>query len=182
MSSTSNRRRLVLTAFVVCVVTFTAGAAVAQYLGNGYFPTRNLAWAQAGVTTNYTSPANDGMANWTSTTDLNFTKTSSSNWDIRVYPYNFGATQWAGLAYICSTSTCNNSTAWNQTFYYCDAYLNHYWTGSQSYSVKRNTVMHEVGHCVSLAHRNTTSSIMYPSQQTVTTPNSYDRSLVNARY
>jgi hypothetical protein len=35
---------------------------------------------------------------------------------------------------------------------------------------------------VSLAHRNTTSSIMYPSQQTVTTPNSYDRSLVNARY
>lgn len=182
MSSTSNRRRFVVTAVVACALTFVAGAALAQYLGNGYFPTRNLSWIQSGITSGYTSPANDGFGNWSSTTDLNFSKTSSSNWDIRLYPASFGGTGWVGLAYICSYSTCNNPTAWNQTFYYCDAYINHSYTASQSYSPKRNVIMHEVGHCVSLAHRSTTSSIMYPSQQSITTPNSYDRSLVNSRY
>lgn len=182
MSSRSHRRRTVLTAALTCALTFVAGVAFAAYLGNGYFPTRNLYWTHQGITSGYSTEANDGFGSWSSTTDVNFTKTSSSNWDIRLYPASFGGTGWVGLAYICSYSTCNNSTAWNQTYYYCDAYINHSYTSSQGYSQQRNVIMHEAGHCMSLAHRSDRSSIMYPYQQSITSPNSYDRSLLNSRY
>ena len=48
----------------------------------------------------------------------------------------------------------------------------------------RAVATHEAGHCVSLAHNNNTSSVMYTyiSSTGVTNPNSGDRNDVNRRY
>lgn len=170
------------------LVGFSTGAALAGYLGSGKFPTRFLDWRFFGTTSyngSYTSPVNASMSTWTSTTDLSFTKITGNNWDIAQYVSTFGSTGWAGLAYICSTNgACSNSSAYNGTFSYCIAYENRTYMDSYSYTFRRAVSTHEAGHCVSLAHNNNTSSIMYTyiSSTGVTSPNSGDRNDVNARY
>ncbi len=178
----------VLTLFVLVLLGLSAGAAFAGYLGSGKFPSRYLSWQFFGTTSyngSYTSPVAAGMSTWTSTTDLSFSQTSSGNWDIAQYVSTFGSTGWAGLAYICATNgACNNSSALNGTYDYCIAYENRTYQDGYSYTFRRAVSTHEAGHCVSLAHNNTTSSVMYTyiSSTGVTSPNSGDRSDVNARY
>lgn len=169
----------------IALVGLSAGAALAGYLGSGYFPTRYLDWAHIGTGGSYTSPINAAMSKWTSTTDLQFTKIYTNYWDIAQYVSYQGATGWAGLAYICSTNGyCNNSTAWNSTYSYCVAYENQTYQDGYSSTCKQAVAGHEAGHCVSLAHNSNTSSIMYTYVASTcdTTPNSGDISDVNARY
>ena len=173
-----------LTFFVIALLGLSAGAAMAGYLGAGDFPTRFLSWRYYG-TSSYFSPVNAGMNTWTNTTDLSFSRTSGGNWDIAQYVSYNGNTGWAGLAYICSTNgACNNSSAWNNTFSYCIAYENRTYQDGYSYTFRRAVATHEAGHCVSLAHNNNTSSVMYTyiSSTGVTNPNSGDRNDVNRRY
>lgn len=180
------KRTLVL--FVIALMGLSAGVAMAGYLGSGDFPTRFLSWRFFGTTSangSYTSPVAAGMSTWTSTTDLSFSQTSSNNWDLAQYVSTFGNTGWAGLAYICATNgSCNNSNAWNNTFDYCIAYENRTYQDGYNYTFRRAVATHEAGHCVSLAHNNNTSSVMYTfiSSTGVTSPNSGDRSDVNRRY
>ena len=174
--------------FLIALLGLTSGAALAGYLGSGDFPTRFLDWQFFGTTYyngSYTSPVGAGMSTWTSTTDLSFSQVSNGAWDIAQYVSSFGSTGWAGLAYICATNgSCNNSSAWNNTFSYCIAYENRTYMDSYSYTFRRAVSTHEAGHCVSLAHNSNTSSVMYTyiSSTGVTNPNSGDRSDVNARY
>lgn len=174
--------------FALALVGLSAGAALAGYLGSGYFPTRYLDWRFFGTTYyngSYTSPVGASMSTWTSTTDLQLSQIGGSNWDIAQYVSTFGSTGWAGLAYICATTgACNNSSAWNNTYYYCIAYENRTYQDGYSYTFRQAVAGHEAGHCVSLAHNGNSSSIMYTyiSSTGVTSPNSGDRADVNARY
>lgn len=181
-------RRRTLVLVLVVLVGFTSGAWAADYLGSGQHSSRFLNWNYFGVTSyngSYISRATTAMSNWTNTTDLVMTKVSGSNWDIAFVTDNYGAVSWAGLA-VCYNSSgqnwLNNSSVFNQTLAYCYAYNNRYYMDSSSSSQRINLFMHESGHCYSLAHRNFTSSIMYPYVQSLTTTNSTDRSLINARY
>lgn len=180
------KRNVALLAIVI--MGASAGAAMAGYLGSGKFPTRFLSWRFFGTTSangSYTSPVGAGMSTWTSTTDLSFSQTSGNGWDIAQYVGTFGNTGWAGLAYICATNgSCNTTSALNGTYSYCIAYENRTYQDGYSYTFRRAVATHEAGHCVSLAHNNNTSSVMYTfiSSTGVTSPNSGDRSDVNARY
>lgn len=170
------------------LVGLSTGAVLAGYLGSGQFPTRFLSWRFFGTTSyngSYTSPVSAGMSTWTSTTDLSFSQTTGGNWDIAQYVSTFGSTGWAGLAYICATNgDCNTSSALNSTYSYCIAYENRTYQDGYSYTFRRAVSTHEAGHCVSLAHNSNSSSVMYTyiSSTGVTSPNSGDRSDVNARY
>lgn len=181
-----NRRLIAIVA--IAAIGLSTGAALAGYLGSGQFPTRFLSWRFFGTTSangSYTSPVGTGMSTWTSTTDLQFSQTGGNNWDIAQYVANFGATGWAGLAYICDVfGRCNNPSAWNSTFNYCIAYENRYYQDGYSFNRRRAVATHEAGHCVSLAHNNNTSSVMYTfvSSSGVFNPNSGDRNDVNSRY
>ena len=187
-TATSSILKRATALFLVALLGLSSGAALAAYLGAGDFPTRFLSWRFFGTTSfngSYTSPVAAGMNTWTNTTDLSFSQTGGGNWDIAQYVSTFGATGWAGLAYICATNgACNNSSAWNNTYSYCIAYENRTYQDSYSYTFRRAVATHEAGHCVSLAHNNNTSSVMYTfiSSTGVTNPNSGDRSDVNARY
>ncbi|MEM7585494.1 MAG: matrixin family metalloprotease [Acidobacteriota bacterium] len=183
-----NRLQRMTVLFALVLIGLSTGAAMAGYLGSGRFNTRFLDWRFFGTTSangSYTSPVGAAMSRWTSTTDLQFRQIGGNNWDIAQYVSNFGSTGWAGLAYICATNgACNNSSAWNNTFNYCIAYENRFYMDGYSQSRRQAVSGHEAGHCVSLAHNNNTSSIMYTfiSSTGVTNPNSGDRSDVNARY
>ena len=178
----------VVAIFAIALVGLSTGAAFSAYLGSGQFPTRFLSWRFFGTTSangSYTSPASSGMNTWTNTTDLSFSQTGGNGWDIAQYVSNFGNTGWAGLAYICDVfGRCNNSSAWNSTFSYCIAYENRYYQDGYSFSFRRAVATHEAGHCVSLAHNNNTSSVMYTfvASTGVFNPNSGDRNDVNRRY
>lgn len=180
------KRSIIL--LTIALIGLSSGAAFAGYLGSGKFNSRFLDWRFFGTTSangSYTSPVASGMSTWTSTTDLQLSQISGNNWDIAQYVSTFGSTGWAGLAYICNTSgSCNNSAALNGTYSYCIAYENRTYQDGYSSTFRRAVATHEAGHCVSLAHNNTTSSVMYTyiSSTGVTSPNSGDRSDVNARY
>ena len=186
--ATSSVAKKTVSLFVVALLGLSAGVALAGYLGSGKFPSRFLSWRFFGTTSangSYTSPVGAGMNTWTSTTDLSFSQTSSDSWDIAQYVSTFGNTGWAGLAYICATNgACSNQSAYNGTYDYCIAYENRTYQDGYSSTFRRAVATHEAGHCVSLAHNNTTSSVMYTyiSSTGVTSPNSGDRSDVNAKY
>ncbi|MCG8455768.1 MAG: hypothetical protein MI919_05760 [Holophagales bacterium] len=173
---------------VVAVLGLSAGASMAAYLGSGDFPTRFLDWRFFGTTSfngSYISPVRSGMNTWTNTTDLQFREIGGNNWDIAQYVSTFGATGWAGLAYICATNgACSNPSAWNNTYSYCIAYENRTYQDGYNSTFRRAVSTHEAGHCVSLAHNNNTSSVMYTfiASTGVTNPNSGDRNDVNRRY
>lgn len=186
VKSSTAKRLVVLGIFALAGLT--AGAAMAGYLGSGKFPTRFLSWRFFGTTSangSYTSPVASGMNTWSNTTDLSFSQTGGNGWDIAQYVSTFGNTGWAGLAYICANNgACNNSSAWNNTFNYCIAYENRTYQDGYNFTFRRAVSTHEAGHCVSLAHNNNTSSVMYTfiSSTGVTNPNSGDRNDVNNRY
>lgn len=184
-ASRSPRLRQALVVAVVCALGLATGLA-ANYLGSGQHPTNNLRWTYYGVTSangSYINPASSAMSTWSSTTDLNMSQ--SSNFDVGFVTNNYGSVSWAGLA-VCYNNSgqnwLNNSAVFNQTLAYCYAYNNRYYMDSAGSNQRKNLFMHEAGHCFSLAHRSQTSSIMYPYVQSVTSPNSTDRSLINSRY
>jgi hypothetical protein len=158
----------------------------ANYLGSGKHPSSNLGWNYYGYTSgggaSYTTPAINGMSVWSSQTDLNLSV--SSNWDV-AFVTDFFSGGWAGLAVCYNSSGQNwvsNPAVFNQTLAYCYAYNDRNDMDSASQSRRQNLFTHEAGHCFSLAHRSTTSSIMYPYVQSKTTLDSQDRSNINARY
>jgi hypothetical protein len=173
--------------FLACLLTFTGAALAANYLGAGDFPFSFLFWQFDGTTSDsggsYTTPARNGMSTWSSRTDVDFSEVTDGSWDILVYVSNFGATGWTGYTYICSTNgSCDNQTAWDGTYSWAETDINTNYLSSNTQSQRQNTIMHEVGHALSLGHRTDSTSIMQPAQTSITTPNSTDVSLVNARY
>lgn len=185
----STRVKKALAICVIALVGLTTGAVFANYLGNGRFPTRNLDWRFFGTTSangSYTSPVAAGMSHISSQTDVNFSQISNNNWDIAQYVANWGASGWLGYAYICNTSgVCDNPTAWNgPTTWYCIARENRYYLDSRGYNGRRAVSTHEAGHCLSLAHTNSTNDVMYTyiASTEKTTLSSVDRSDINARY
>lgn len=182
----SPKVRRVLALALVVSLGFATGV-LANYLGSGQHPTNNLKWAYYGVTSgggsSYFTPASNGMSVWSSQTDLNLSY--SSNFDVAFITDFFSGTGWAGLA-VCYDSQgrnwLNDPAVFNRTLAYCYAYNDRYDMDGASQSRRQNLFMHEAGHCFSLAHRNYTSSIMYPYVQSKTTLNSTDKSLINSRY
>jgi hypothetical protein len=123
------------------------------------------------------------MATWSSKTDVDFAEVADGSWDVLVNVANYGGVNWTGHAYICNTANdCDNSTAWAYTYYWCEAQINSYWLSTNTQAQRQNTMTHEVGHCLSLGHRADSTSLMQDAQTSITTPNSTDISLVNARY
>lgn len=183
-SLSPSRRFLVLT--LVCALGFATGL-WASYLGSGKHPTNNLKWYYYGYTSgggaSYWTPASNGMSVWSSQTDLNLSY--SSNFDVAFVTDWYSGTGWAGLA-VCynnyGQNWLNDPSVFDDTLAYCYAYNDRYDMDGASQSRRQNLFMHEAGHCYSLAHRNYTSSIMYPYVQAKTTLNSTDISLINSRY
>lgn len=184
----SKRQRLAIGLGTACLLSFFTGVALAaNYLGSGYFPYTFLFWEFGGPTSDtggsYVTPARNGMSNWDFYTDIDLLEVSDGSWDILVNVANYGATGWTGYAYICSTNgSCDNSTAWNGTYSWCSARINTNLLFDDTQAQRQNTIMHETGHCFSLGHRSDSTSIMLSYQTSITTPNSTDRSLINARY
>jgi len=176
-------RKVKFVSVLVAVVSglFFAGAVyAANYLGSGYFPTSNLYRCHIG--NYYASQAQYASGTWSATTDLSmyYSCPPAHMWSSG---YNYGATGWAGSAYICATNgQCNNQSAFNTTYSYCLARLNEYYLRNNSYDSIKAIALHEMGHCYSLGHRWVTNSVMYPYASSVLQPNPTDRYLINARY
>ena len=185
------RRHLIAALSTACILAFFGGVALAaDYIGNGYFPWSYLFWEFGGPTSDsggsYITPARNGMSSWDSKTDIDLEEVSDGSWDILVNVSDYGATGWTGQAYICNTAgdcaTVAGTSATASTYSWCSARINTNLLFDDSQSRRQNTIMHEVGHCFSLHHRDEATSIMQPGQTTITTPNSKDISLINARY
>ncbi|MDY7092171.1 MAG: matrixin family metalloprotease [Acidobacteriota bacterium] len=178
-------RRLFAVA-LICAVGFATGVA-ANYLGSGTHPSSTLGWAYSGYTSggggSYTTPAVNAMSTWSNQTDLYLYYTTSS-WDV-VFITDFFSGGWAGLA-VCynnsGQSWLSNPAVFNQSLAYCYAYNDRNDMDGASQSRRQNLFTHEAGHCFSLAHRSSTSSIMYPYVQSKTTLDTQDRNNINARY
>lgn len=172
----------------VCLFSFMTGVALAaNYLGAGDFPNSLLNWKFNGTTSDaggsYTAPASAGMSSWATNTDLSFITVTDSSWHVLQNVTNWGATGWTGYAYICSTNgSCDNATAWGGTYSWCSARINTQYLSDDTQSQRRNTMMHEAGHCFSLGHRTDGTSLMQTFQTSITTPNATDISLINSRY
>lgn len=172
----------------VCLFSFMTGIALAaNYLGSGHFADSLLYWKFNGTTSDaggsYTTPASGGMSSWATNTDLSFIKVTDLSWDILQNVMDWGNTGWTGYAYICSTNgSCDNTTAWGGTYSWCSARINTYLLNNDTQNQRRNTMMHEAGHCYSLGHRSDSTSIMLSYQTSIITPNGTDKSLVNSRY
>ncbi|MEM8932443.1 MAG: matrixin family metalloprotease [Acidobacteriota bacterium] len=184
--SDSFRRSLIVA--LAITLGLTAGSAFANFLGSGKFNSRFLNWQFYGTTSyngSYTGPMQSAMNTWTNNTDVNFTRVYNGNWQIAQHVTNFGATGWNGLAYICGTNgACNNSSAWNSTYWYCIARENRYYHDSRNYTWRQAIGTHEAGHCLSLAHTNSTADVMYTwiTNTARTSLSSHDRNDVNNRY
>ncbi len=157
-----------------------AQAAINGYLGNGYFSTNNLKWCHSG--SGYSAQSQNAVNRWSVDTDLNMSTNCTGTQVYTVYA-SYGNTGWAGYAYICNTSNvCNNSTAWASTYKSCEARLNATAiTGNPSFYTNaevQKLATHELGHCYSLDHANTSGSVMASGS----VPNSQDINLINARY
>jgi len=165
----------------VAMCSFFVGVVfAADYLGTGYFPTSNLNRCHVG--SYYPTQAQYASGTWSSTTDLSMYYNCSST-HIQTEGLNFGATGWAGYAYICDTSwNCDNSTAYNSTYGKCYAKFNEYYLRNNDNDSIKWVGLHELGHCYSLGHRSDSTSVMNQAGTTVLQPNQTDRSLVNARY
>lgn len=156
-------------------------AAINGYLGSGYFSSGNLNWCHIG--SNYATQSQNAVARWSADTDLNMYTTSCSSSQIQTKYLNYGNTGWAGYGYICNTSgQCNSAAAYAGTYQNCEAQLNGYAIGGNptfyTNAEVQKLAMHELGHCYSLDHANTSSSVMGGNS----VPGSQDINLVNARY
>ena len=184
----SKRPLFLATLAVACLLSFFSGVALAaNYLGAGWFPYTFLYWQFSGPTSDsggsYLNPALNGMDNWDFYTDIDLLEVFDGTWDVLVNVSDYGATGWTGYAYICSTNgSCDNQTAWDGTYSWCSARINTNLLFDDTQSQRQNTIMHEVGHCFSLGHRTDSTSLMLTYQTSITTPNSTDVSLINARY
>lgn len=172
---------------LVCALGYVTGAA-ANYLGSGQHPSRFLRWTYFGATSggggSYITPATRAMNTWSNNTDLSLSR-NSSNFDVGFVTNFYSGTGWAGLAQCFDNQGRNwlsDPGVFNRTLNFCYAYNDRFDMDSGSQSRRQNLFTHEAGHCWSLAHRNTTSSIMYPFVQSKTTLDSGDRSNINARY
>ncbi len=172
----SSRTQLILG--LVLATGWAAGpASAANYLGSGQFSSNQINWCHAG---DYATECQNAAAKWSAVTDLDIYSNCSSikAWTIGT---SYGATGWAGYAYICNTGGgCEN---YNATYSDCTARNNSYYLATWTSTQRQFNATHELGHCWSLAHRPTDStSIMQQGQLSITNPNATDQSLVNARY
>ena len=151
-----------------------------QYFGSGYFPTNNLNRCHVGL--EYANQDQNASDRWSADTDINMLYDCATTHVWIIYA-DFGElTQWAGKAYICNTDgQCDNNEAFNGTYASCQVRLNSHWiSGNPLYTDDevQKLIMHELGHCYSLAHSNDPTSVMGGSS----VPNAVDIMLINARY
>lgn len=172
-------------------LSYFAGSAFAgwgdDYGGWGHFTTSNLNWCHVGTDYNLNQQA---ASKWSADTDINISTNCNAE-HVTTVVDNFGDDGYAGYAYICSYPYCNNSTAWNNNYSSCEARTNTFYVDSSGYTYnqRRKVATHELGHCWSLGHRDSTvesDSVMRTNTPTLKLstidPNSTDETLVNDRY
>ncbi len=177
----SRLARPLVVAMLLMALSFAIARVVyaANYLGSGYFPTSNLYHCHIG--SYYYSHAQYAFGTWSAATDLNMYERYYDP-DIISSGDDYGDTGWTGYAYICSTSgDCDTQSAWNGTFRDSIARLNQYYLRNNDDDSIKWIALHEVGHCYSLAHRDS-SSVMNSEGITVLRPNETDVDPVNTRY
>lgn len=129
----------------------------------------------------YAEQAQNASNQWSTDTDVNISYNCTVPHITVVYA-DFGNTKWAGKALICNTSgICDNDIALNSTYNSCQVLLNSYWiAGNPLYTNAevQKMIMHELGHCFSLAHSSDPTSVMGNGS----VPNAQDIFLINARY
>lgn len=165
---------LVLSALFVGVVY------AANYQGSGSFSTNNLNRCHMG--SYYSSQAQYASGTWSTVTDLNMYY-NCSGVHIWTSGMDYGNTGWVGYAYICNTSgQCDNQSAWDGTYRDCIERLNQYFLKNNDDNSIKWVALHEMGHCYSLGHRSSSTSVMNNQGITVLQPNQTDIDLVNAKY
>lgn len=167
---------------------FTGQALAATYMGTGYFSASDLNWRYYNPNgySDYAAPASSAIYSWHTMTDLNLTEVYDGSWHTLVKIDDWGDTEWAGKAYICSAGYgCDSQSAWDHTYSYAIAQINHFHTQKpfyQSYDKRKSLITHETGHTWSLDHVSDSTSIMRVDWWENTVPNSNDVSHINTRY
>ena len=180
MSKTSSWVRVLLLTASGVVLGFGAGAVYAATFA-GEFPTGSLNRCHLG---SYATNCSSAASVWSSGTDLTLGY-SCSSLNLYTLGYNYGATDWYGMAYICSgpsESDCNTTTAVAGSYTYAEARNNEYYLSSWTSSQRQFNCTHELGHCWGLAHDSSSGSVMKSGKLSTTTLNSTNKSDVNAKY
>ena len=170
-----------LTLALIVTLCFGAGSAFAAYLGTGSWPSGNLRRCHIG---SYSTQCSSGATEWSARTDLNLSY-SCSPLNFQTLGGNYGATGYAGIAYICAgpnESDCDTQTAWNGTYTYAEARNNTYYLSSWTDAQRQFNCMHEMGHVWSLGHDARTTSLLNSGQRSTITPDAGNISDVNAKY
>ena len=113
------------------------------YMGSGKWPTSVIPYAIHTAVPPAHVPLIEGAARWwTDLTDVTLPRQSSNK--ITVYEYDYGVTDWDGIAYV--------QPGWNSTFQSGNMQLNSYFTRYYPDLRIKLVAAHEFGHLLSLAH------------------------------
>lgn len=185
-------RRVAVIIYVLVATLILGSEASAHvpypYLGSGKWSTSSL-YYYSYATGDYATYASQVANDYTVLTDVNISATAEGYEKIGVFTGNWGATNWDGRTYICTTSSCPDGVPIDATYSYAEIDLNTYWMNAYLGWVKKAVIAHEFGHTLSLAHVGTCDGlhIMYTPVQSscnksISVPQSHDIAGVNARY
>ncbi|OQY45118.1 MAG: hypothetical protein B6242_11115 [Anaerolineaceae bacterium 4572_78] len=165
---------------IVIVGSFYVIASLAaNYSGSGFFHDNQINRCHYGT---YRTENQNAAAKWSSETDIDIYYDCSKN-VITTYGLDYGYTGWAGYAYICDTYGNCDLAHPNFPYASCRSRNNVHELRTWTYSERSYVALHELGHCWSLAHRDSDStSVMRYGQHSIIQPNPTDIELVNARY
>ena len=158
---------------------------VAYSLWGCHFNTPNLKWKDATTRPGYAGPAQNAATAWTATpTPIYLTKVTSGA-NIQVNDGNFGDPSFNGITY---PSGCDSNQHWTATIV---TWFNRAALDTKSVAARQNTMVHELGHALGLAHtfdpNCATMGIMYVSDASFvscgfTTPRPDDIDGINFLY
>jgi hypothetical protein len=180
MQRTGWKKTVLVTALTI-VASFAVGTTFAAYLGTGKWPSSSLRRCHIG---SYATNCSNAANVWSNGTDLTLSY-SCTSLNFQTLGGNYGATGYAGLAYICagpSESDCDTQTAWNGSYTYAEARNNVYYLSTWTEAQRQFNCTHELGHCWSLGHDSRTTSVMQSGQLSVTALDSGNIADVNAKY